>query len=140
MAEGAVQLHNRGVFFNNRAKVHYNQRSGLPLVLPILKIDIVIPCSSSSTPTVPYSTADILYSNDVHGGSRNGPGDDLRQSTCTDTERSNKDVARQKVKELEQHPNNRRPSSKTGKQRSISIDSGKKNHTYFFTYLVLLYC
>ncbi|XP_060566392.1 homeobox protein 4-like isoform X2 [Ruditapes philippinarum] len=77
--------------------------------------------SSSSTPTVPYSTADILYGNEVNG-SRGQQNEDVRQNSFGDLEKS-RELARSRAKELEQNPNNRRPSSKSGKQRSITIDS-----------------
>ncbi|XP_045157458.2 uncharacterized protein LOC123523816 isoform X6 [Mercenaria mercenaria] len=77
--------------------------------------------SSSSTPTVPYSTADILYGNEVNG-SRGQQNEDVRQNSFGDMEKS-RELARSRSKELEQNPNNRRPSSKSGKQRSLTIDS-----------------
>ncbi|XP_045157454.2 putative uncharacterized protein DDB_G0279653 isoform X2 [Mercenaria mercenaria] len=77
--------------------------------------------NSSSTPTVPYSTADILYGNEVNG-SRGQQNEDVRQNSFGDMEKS-RELARSRSKELEQNPNNRRPSSKSGKQRSLTIDS-----------------
>ena len=122
MADSILQVESRGIFVHNR--VSFRQQTTLPLIMPLLKLDIVIPCSSSSTPTVPYSTADILYGSDVHGGgSRNNIGaEDMRQNGCMDSDRT-KDGMRQKVKDID-NPNNRRPNSKNGKQRPISIDTG----------------
>ncbi|KAL4237074.1 hypothetical protein ACF0H5_005458 [Mactra antiquata] len=77
--------------------------------------------SSSSTPTVPYSTADILYGNEVNG-TRGPSNEDARQNSFGESEKS-KEMTRQRSKELELNPNNRRPSSKSGRQKSISIDS-----------------
>lgn len=135
MAESIIECKSRGILLQSR--VSCNQRPVLPLILPVLKIDIVIPYSSSSTPTVPYSTADILYGSDVHGGSRNLGADDLRQSGCTDSERSSKEAMRQKAKDLD-HPSNRRPSSKTGKQRAISIDTGKLDFLYILVFASII--
>lgn len=102
-----------------------NHRFGLPLITPILKLQIIIPYSSSSTPTAPYSTADILYGSEVNGN-RVPQNDDIRQNSFGDLDRS-RDSARQKSRELEQSVNNRRPSSKSGKQKSLTIDSGMFN-------------
>lgn len=94
----------------------------LPLTAPVLKTDIFILYSSSSTPTVPYSTADILYGSEVNG-SRGQQTDDVRQNSFSELEKS-RDLARSRSKELEQNPNNKRPSSRSGKQKSLTIDSG----------------
>ncbi|KAH3696211.1 hypothetical protein DPMN_083676 [Dreissena polymorpha] len=76
--------------------------------------------TSSSTPTVPYSTADILYGNEVNGRERQASvSDEPRQNSFGDAERTKE---KRQEKDLEA-PSNRRPSSKTGKQRSISIDT-----------------
>lgn len=88
----------------------------------ILSFSALYIFSSSSTPTVPYSTADILYGNEVNGN-RGLSSDDARQNSFGESEKS-KEMNRQRSKELELNPNNRRPSSKSGKQKSISIDSG----------------
>lgn len=74
--------------------------------------------SSSSTPTVPYSTADILYGSEVNS---KPPIEELRQNSL-DLERS-KELSRLKSKELEQHPNNRRPNSKSASRKSLSIEA-----------------
>ena len=94
-----------------------NPRLGLPPLEPLLKLRLVLPYSSSSTPTVPYSTADILYGNEV--SSRN-QGEDGRQNTFIDGDRS-----KPKSKELDYPGNIRRPNSKTGSRKSLSIDTGE---------------
>lgn len=73
---------------------------------------------SSSTPTVPYSTADILYGSEVNS---RPPVEEIRQNSL-DFERS-RELSRLKSKELEQHPNNRRPSSKSASKKSLSIEA-----------------
>ena len=75
--------------------------------------------SSSSTPTVPYSTADILYGSEVNA---RPPIEEARQNSL-DLERT-KELSRIKSKELEQHPNNRRPNSKSASKKSLSIEAG----------------
>ncbi|XP_060566396.1 rho GTPase-activating protein gacU-like isoform X6 [Ruditapes philippinarum] len=103
-----------------RLRMSQNQRHK---TLPWFGSTVVVPqgLGSSSTPTVPYSTADILYGNEVNG-SRGQQNEDVRQNSFGDLEKS-RELARSRAKELEQNPNNRRPSSKSGKQRSITIDS-----------------
>ena len=83
---------------------------------PILKLTLVFPCSSSSTPTVPYSTADILYGNEVNG--RASLADEAKQNSFGELER------RSKTKDLDQ-TGNRRPGSRNGKNKGISIDTGE---------------
>ncbi|XP_052776680.1 putative uncharacterized protein DDB_G0282133 isoform X6 [Mya arenaria] len=73
--------------------------------------------SSSSTPTVPYSTADILYGNEVNGAGRSSSNDDPRQNSFGELERG-----KSKSRDLD-NPNNRRPNSRNGKQKAISIDT-----------------
>ncbi|XP_052776678.1 putative uncharacterized protein DDB_G0282133 isoform X5 [Mya arenaria] len=73
--------------------------------------------NSSSTPTVPYSTADILYGNEVNGAGRSSSNDDPRQNSFGELERG-----KSKSRDLD-NPNNRRPNSRNGKQKAISIDT-----------------
>ncbi|WAR24019.1 hypothetical protein MAR_037688 [Mya arenaria] len=75
---------------------------------------------SSSTPTVPYSTADILYGNEVNGAGRSSSNDDPRQNSFGELERG-----KSKSRDLD-NPNNRRPNSRNGKQKAISIDTGRE--------------
>lgn len=98
------------------------RRNGTQVSEPVVKIKIFLPFSSSSTPTVPYSTADILYGNEVNGRERQASvSDEPRQNSFGDAERTKE---KRQEKDIEA-PSNRRPSSKTGKQRSISIDTGR---------------
>lgn len=76
-------------------------------------------CNSSSTPTVPYSTADILYGSEVNGRNQS---DDTRSNGTGEGEKTG-GIIRQRSKELELHLNNRRPSSKSASRKSLSIDS-----------------
>ena len=86
-------------------------------------LDLIFICfsrySSSSTPTVPYSTADILYGSEVNS---RPPAEELRQNSL-DLEKS-KELSRLKAKDLEQHPNNRRPNSKSASRKSLSVEAG----------------
>ncbi|XP_076097069.1 uncharacterized protein LOC143067591 isoform X2 [Mytilus galloprovincialis] len=71
--------------------------------------------SSSSTPTVPYSTTDILYGNEV----RNSPQlDEIRQNSFIEY---SKDKDRHSSNNLVDF-NNRRPASKGGSRKSLSIE------------------
>ncbi|XP_071176281.1 uncharacterized protein [Mytilus edulis] len=70
---------------------------------------------SSSTPTVPYSTTDILYGNEV----RNSPQlDEIRQNSFIEY---SKDKDRHSSNNLVDF-NNRRPASKGGSRKSLSIE------------------
>ncbi|XP_069127072.1 uncharacterized protein [Argopecten irradians] len=72
--------------------------------------------SSSSTPTVPYSTADILYGNEV----RQSPQvDDIRQNSFIDY--NPKDRERLGSRDLSDQ-SGRRPGSKGGSRKSLSIE------------------
>lgn len=75
-------------------------------------------CSSSSTPTVPYSTADILYNSDVPPSPQL---DDSRQNSFLEFSKSRE---RNNSRELtgDQQGSSRRPSSKSGSRRSYSIE------------------
>ncbi|KAK3609921.1 hypothetical protein CHS0354_036689 [Potamilus streckersoni] len=78
-----------------------------------------LPCiGSSSTPTAPYSTADILYNNEVGLSQK----EDQRQSSFTDSEKNREPASQQKSKEIDS-PDNRRPSSKSGSKKSLSIET-----------------
>ncbi|XP_021341061.1 uncharacterized protein LOC110442007 isoform X2 [Mizuhopecten yessoensis] len=71
---------------------------------------------SSSTPTVPYSTADILYGNEV----RQSPQvDDIRQNSFIDY--NPKDRERLGSRDLSDQ-SGRRPGSKGGSRKSLSIE------------------
>ncbi|XP_063435262.1 uncharacterized protein LOC134716281 isoform X3 [Mytilus trossulus] len=71
--------------------------------------------NSSSTPTVPYSTTDILYGNEV----RNSPQlDEIRQNSFIEY---SKDKDRHSSNNLVDF-NNRRPASKGGSRKSLSIE------------------
>ena len=129
-----------GTLLQTRQRSFYNSdlglsghRVGFPVITSVLKLEFILPYSSSSTPTVPYSTADILYGNEVNGNQRQ-QSEDVRQNSFGDLEKS-RELARSRAKELEQNPNNRRPSSKSGKQRSITIDSGKKYNLHLKTWV-----
>lgn len=74
------------------------------------------PSSSSSTPTVPYSTTDILYGNEV----RNSPHlDEIRQNSFIEY---SKEKDRQSANSNLVDLNNRRPVSKGGSRKSLSIE------------------
>ncbi|XP_076097208.1 uncharacterized protein LOC143067591 isoform X18 [Mytilus galloprovincialis] len=76
---------------------------------------ILAEISSSSTPTVPYSTTDILYGNEV----RNSPQlDEIRQNSFIEY---SKDKDRHSSNNLVDF-NNRRPASKGGSRKSLSIE------------------
>lgn len=71
---------------------------------------------SSSTPTVPYSTTDILYGNEV----RNSPHlDEIRQNSFIEY---SKEKDRQSANSNLVDLNNRRPVSKGGSRKSLSIE------------------
>ena len=76
--------------------------------------------SSSSTPTVPYSTTDILYGNEVQSSPQL---DEIRQNSFIEY---SKDKDRHSSNNLVDF-NNRRPISKGGSRKSLSIEKGKYN-------------
>ena len=71
--------------------------------------------SSSSTPTVPYSTTDILYGNEVQSSPQL---DEIRQNSFIEY---SKDKDRHSSNNLVDF-NNRRPISKGGSRKSLSIE------------------
>ncbi|VDI35448.1 Hypothetical predicted protein [Mytilus galloprovincialis] len=84
-------------------------------VPPLQSSSLKQPSSSSSTPTVPYSTTDILYGNEV----RNSPQlDEIRQNSFIEY---SKDKDRHSSNNLVDF-NNRRPASKGGSRKSLSIE------------------
>ncbi|XP_071119266.1 uncharacterized protein [Haliotis cracherodii] len=77
--------------------------------LPIIGL-----CSSSSTPTVPFSTADLLYNPEA---SRPAPtADDF---STTDLVYFDRDKDKHKLRDIDA---NRRPSSRNNSRRSISLE------------------
>ncbi|XP_052058998.1 uncharacterized protein LOC127699443 isoform X3 [Mytilus californianus] len=73
------------------------------------------PTSSSSTPTVPYSTTDILYGNEV----RNSPQlDEIRQNSFIEYSKDKDRLSSNNLVDF----NNRRPASKSGTRKSLSIE------------------
>ncbi|XP_052059002.1 uncharacterized protein LOC127699443 isoform X7 [Mytilus californianus] len=70
---------------------------------------------SSSTPTVPYSTTDILYGNEV----RNSPQlDEIRQNSFIEYSKDKDRLSSNNLVDF----NNRRPASKSGTRKSLSIE------------------
>ncbi|CAC5372242.1 unnamed protein product [Mytilus coruscus] len=70
---------------------------------------------SSSTPTVPYSTTDILYGNEV----RNSPQlDEIRQNSFIEYSKDKDRLSSNNLVDF----NNRRPASKGGTRKSLSIE------------------
>ncbi|XP_052059004.1 uncharacterized protein LOC127699443 isoform X9 [Mytilus californianus] len=71
--------------------------------------------NSSSTPTVPYSTTDILYGNEV----RNSPQlDEIRQNSFIEYSKDKDRLSSNNLVDF----NNRRPASKSGTRKSLSIE------------------